>query len=127
VARATLLGDDTPVRASERPISGSRFEQMLSGGDPRSLRGVEQVVAAALVDPSPLEALFGCLSCDDAVVRMRAGDALEKIGRVRPELLAPFARRLHALSSRRAGMDHERSICPAPKATQCAQSRPRSR
>ena len=94
VAPATLLGDDTPVRASQRPASGSGIEQMLSGGDPRSLCGVEQVIAAALVDASALEALFECLFCDDAVVRMRAGDAFEKIARIRPELLAPFTCRL---------------------------------
>ena len=82
------------MRASERPASGSGIEQLLSGGDPRSLRGVEQVIAAALADPGALEALFECLFCDDAVVRMRAGDALEKIARIRPELLAPFTRRL---------------------------------
>ena len=67
---------------------------MLSGGNPRSLRGVEQVIAAALADPGALEALFECLFCDDAVVRMRAGDALEQIARIRTELLAPFTRRL---------------------------------
>jgi hypothetical protein len=94
VAPDALLGEDTPVRASERPASGSDIEQVLCGGDPRSLHGVEQVIAAALADPSALEALFECLFCADAVVRMRAGDALEKIARVRPELLAPYARRL---------------------------------
>ena len=94
VAPATLLGDDTPVRASERPASGSDIKQTLSGGDPRSLHGVEQVIAAALADPGALEALFECLFCADAVVRMRGGDALEKIARIQPELLAPFTRRL---------------------------------
>jgi hypothetical protein len=94
VALAALLGDDTRVRASTRPASGSGIEQLLSGGDPRSLYGVDQVIAAVLADPSALEALFECLFCDDAVVRMRAGDALEKIARIRPEVLAPFTRRL---------------------------------
>ncbi len=93
-APATLLGDDTPVRASERTDSGGGVGQMLSGGAPRSLHGVDQVIAAVLAEPSALEALFECLFCDDSVVRMRAGDALEKIARIRPELLAPFARRL---------------------------------
>ena len=93
VALTTLLDDDTPVRASERPASDSGVEQMLSGGDSRSLHGVDRVIAAVLADPRALEALFECLFCDDAVVRMRAGDALEKIARIRPELLAPFARR----------------------------------
>jgi hypothetical protein len=94
VAPATLLGDDTPVRASERTDSGGGVGQMLSGGAPRSLHGVDQVIAAVLAEPSALEALFECLFCDDSVVRMRACDALEKIARIRPELLAPFARRL---------------------------------
>ena len=94
VASATPLGDDTPVRASERPASVSDIEQILSGGDPRSLHGVEEVIAVALSDPSALEALFGCLFCADAVVRMRAGDALEKIARIQPALLAPCTRRL---------------------------------
>ena len=94
VAPATLLGDHTPVRASERPASASDIKQSLLGGDRRSLQGVDQVIAAALADPSALEALFECLFCSDAVVRMRAGDALEKIARIRPELLARFTGRL---------------------------------
>jgi hypothetical protein len=94
VAPATQLGDDTPVRASERPASASDIKQILCGGDPRSLHGVDKVIAAALADPSALEALFECLFCADAVVGMRAGDALEKIARIQPEALAPFTRRL---------------------------------
>jgi hypothetical protein len=94
VAPATLLGDDRQVQASDPPASGSDIAQTLSGGDPRSLHGVDQVIAAALEDPSALEALFVCVFCDDAVVRMRAGDALEKIARIRPELLASYTRRL---------------------------------
>lgn len=93
VALTTLLDDDTPVRASERPASDRGVEQMLSGGDGRSLHGVDRVIAVVLADSRALEALFECLFCDDAVVRMRAGDALEKIARIRPELLAPFTRR----------------------------------
>ena len=94
VAPATLLGDDTPVRAPKRTAPRGDIEQMLSGGNPRSLHGVDQVIAAALVDASALEALFECLFCADAVVRMRAGDALEKIARVRPALIAPYTGRL---------------------------------
>jgi DNA-binding transcriptional ArsR family regulator len=82
------------VRASERPASASDIKQSLCGGDPRSLHGVDKVIAAALADPSALEALFECLFCADAVVGMRAGDALEKIARIQPEALAPFTRRL---------------------------------
>jgi hypothetical protein len=72
---------------------------MLSGGDPRSLHGVDRVIAAVLADPSALEALFECLFCDDAVVRMRAGDALEKVASIRPALLAPSHAACSATSS----------------------------
>ncbi|MGZ4232231.1 MAG: hypothetical protein ACXVVQ_12505 [Solirubrobacteraceae bacterium] len=82
------------MRGSERPASASDIEQILVGGDPRSLHGVDHVIAAALADPSALQALFECLFCAEAVVRMRAGDALEKIARIQPELLAPFTHRL---------------------------------
>lgn len=43
----------------------------LGGGDPRSLGRVEDVIEAVLGDPAQLDALFACLFCEDAVVRMR--------------------------------------------------------
>jgi hypothetical protein len=66
----------------------------LSGGDRRSLGHVEEVIDAVLGDPAQLDELFGCLFCDDPVVRMRAADGLEKIARRRPELLMPHLERL---------------------------------
>lgn len=76
--------DDHPVTIAER----------LRGGDPRSLGRVDEVIELVLGDPARFDELFGCLLHDDPVVRMRAGDGLEKITRQRPELLEPYAERL---------------------------------
>lgn len=66
----------------------------LSGGNPRSLGDVAAVIEAVLDDPAQLEELFGCLFCDDPIVRMRAADGLEKIAGQRPELVIPYLERL---------------------------------
>jgi HEAT repeat protein len=66
----------------------------LSGGNPRSLGDVAAVIEAVLDDPAQLEELFGCLFCDDPIVRMRAADGLEKIAGQRPELMIPYLERL---------------------------------
>lgn len=47
-----------------------------------------------LADRTRLEELFACLRLEDQVLRMRAGDALEKVCRQRPEWLAPEAERI---------------------------------
>jgi len=67
---------------------------MLSGGDPRSLHGVDDVMPLASADPSTFDGLFECLFSDDEVVRMRAADTLEKIARSRPGLFAGYTQRL---------------------------------
>lgn len=67
---------------------------MLSGGNPRTLAGVEDVLATLRVDPSRLGELIDCCSAGDPIVRMRAADALEKFARERPKLLVPFVDRL---------------------------------
>ncbi len=65
----------------------------LSGGTRASLGRTNQVVAEILADPSQFDALMACLAEDesdsDAVVNMRAADAVEKISRTRADLLAP--------------------------------------
>jgi len=38
--------------------------------------------------------LFECVFSDDEIVRLRAGDAVEKVCRERPELLVPYIDRL---------------------------------
>jgi hypothetical protein len=70
------------------------FVEMLSGGHPNSLGRTEEVVRFVLADRSRLEQLFGCLDDPDEVVRMRAGDGLEKVCRQRPEWFEPRVERL---------------------------------
>jgi hypothetical protein len=67
---------------------------LLSGGDPRSLGTVNEAIRIALSDRARLGELLECLFCADPVVRMRAADALEKVARQSPELLAPLIPRL---------------------------------
>jgi len=70
--------------------------ERLSGGDPRSLGQVDQVVGCALGDSDRLHELFCCLFADDPIVRMRAADGLEKVARRQPALLVPYVDRLLA-------------------------------
>lgn len=67
---------------------------VLSGGDPRSLGRAQEVVDAVLSDHDLLPGLFGAVMDEDELVRMRAGDALEKVCRERPEWLVPYVDRL---------------------------------
>jgi hypothetical protein len=62
---------------------------MLTGGHHNSLGRTDEVIDAVLADGARLDELFACLDSDDELVRMRAGDALEKICRERPEWFAP--------------------------------------
>lgn len=66
----------------------------LTGGDPRSLGRTEEVVRYVQEHPERLDDLFECAFDGDAVIRMRAGDALEKICRQHPTWLAPYADRV---------------------------------
>lgn len=70
------------------------IEAMLSGGNPRSLGKTHEVVANILKDSLSIDELFACLFSTDEIVRLRASDALEKVCRVRPELIIPFTERL---------------------------------
>jgi HEAT repeat protein len=67
----------------------SRIDAMLKGGDPRSLTGVTRVIDDVLHDPTLFGDLVRAMAHHDAVVRMRAGDAVEKIGRTNPDYLEP--------------------------------------
>jgi hypothetical protein len=62
---------------------------MLRGGDPRSLKGVTRVIDDVLHDPTLFGDLVRAMGHDDAIVRMRAGDAVEKISRTDPGYLEP--------------------------------------
>lgn len=70
------------------------FREVLSGGDRRTLKGVDVVLDAVREDLGLLPALFACIFDDDEIVRMRAADACEKLCRDRPEWFVPYVERL---------------------------------
>jgi len=65
-------------------------EALMAGGHANSLGRVNEVIEAVLNNKSRLSELYGCLFEEDAWVRMRAADALEKICRERPDWLLPY-------------------------------------
>jgi hypothetical protein len=75
------------------------FHAKLAGGTRTSLGRTNAVVAEVLAAPQKFPALLACLaeiddgdsdkSAADAILLMRASDAIEKISRQRPEWLAP--------------------------------------
>lgn len=72
-----------------------KFIEMLeTGGHANSLGRVNEVVELVLRDKSRLSELCNCLLNEDAWVRMRAADALEKICRQHPDWLLPYIDRL---------------------------------
>ena len=62
----------------------------LSGGNFRSIGRSEEVVEAVLADPKLFAVLMSGLTADDALIRMRAADAAEKVTAKHPEWLAPY-------------------------------------
>lgn len=73
----------------------SNFAAMLGeDGKKNSLGRAEEVVQIVLADQSRLDELYLCLFEEDAWLRMRAVDALEKVCRVHPEWLEPYVERL---------------------------------
>jgi len=62
--------------------------EWLSGGDLRSDGLADEVSAAVLQNPGLFDDLYAGLSESDAVIRGRTADALEKISRQRPDLIA---------------------------------------
>jgi hypothetical protein len=80
--------------AANRRSTNTTFSTMLYGGSPRTLGAVPDVIERVLEDHDRLPELFDCLFDEDAIVRMRASDALEKVCRSKPTLLAPFVHRL---------------------------------
>jgi hypothetical protein len=67
---------------------------MLKGGHHNSLGRTEEVVELVRADRDRLGELFACLADSDELVRMRAGDALEKVCRSRPAWFRPYVERL---------------------------------
>jgi hypothetical protein len=73
--------DSGPVTTRPRPLA------LLAGGDRRSIGRSNEVVRLVLARPALSRELFAGLALGDPVVRLRAADALEKVTRVRPDLL----------------------------------------
>ncbi len=75
-------------------MNPSEIAAQLQGGDRRSIGRSDEVAAAVIANPALLDALFDCLLGEDAVVRMRAADALEKVSVRYPQYLQPYKERL---------------------------------
>ncbi|MBV8638254.1 MAG: hypothetical protein JO322_09230 [Candidatus Eremiobacteraeota bacterium] len=68
--------------------------ERLSGGDRRQVGASDDVVSLVLRDNAKFGELFDAMLHEDPTVRMRAAEATEKLARVRPDLLAPYRKRL---------------------------------
>lgn len=67
------------------------FSDMLAvGGASNSLGRTSEVIDVVLSDRQRLAELYACVSNDDAWIRMRAIDAIEKVCRQRPEWIKPY-------------------------------------
>ena len=77
----------------------------LQGGDRRSIGNSNEVAASVARRPELFPELVECMSSDDALVRMRAADAAEKVTLKRPELLEPFKEELLALADETTQME----------------------
>lgn len=77
-------------------MTDSFIEMLTVGGHTNSLGEVSRVIDSVLRDKSRLEELYSCLFADDAWMRMRAADALEKICREHPDWLLSYVDRLMA-------------------------------
>ena len=78
--------DDVPVTEP--------FTAMLAGGHPNSLGRTHEAVGLVLADPGRLDELFAALAAPDQLVRLRGGDALEKVCREQPEWFVGHVDRL---------------------------------
>jgi hypothetical protein len=70
------------------------FADMLRGGHPNSLGRTAEVVDIVLADRSRLDDLFASMVDRDEVVRMRVGDALEKVCRAQSSDFVPHIDRI---------------------------------
>ena len=77
--------------------AGKNFGDLLGGGDRRSIGRVDEVVALLAREPSRIGEVVALLWGEDAVIRMRAADALEKISRERVGTLTPWKAELLGL------------------------------
>jgi hypothetical protein len=71
-----------------------RLEEVLGGGDRRSIGQVGLVVARLRRQPALLAEVVAAVRSSKPLVAMRAADALEKLSRARADQLAPYRTRL---------------------------------
>lgn len=71
-------------------MSRQKLAAMLKGGDRRSIGRSNEIVSKILRRPEQFVELIECLWRDDAIVRMRAADAIEKISLQRADLLKQY-------------------------------------
>ena len=69
------------------------FRGQMSGGNKRKINN-RQVIEAVLHDPTRVGELFECVKDQDAYVRMRASDALEKVCRTNASIVQPLKTRV---------------------------------
>jgi HEAT repeat protein len=77
-----------------------RLLALLSHGDRRSIGRADEVAFTVLRRPGYLPELAAGLWHPEPLVRMRAGDALEKVSRQRPDWLRPIGQDLLDLAAR---------------------------
>ena len=75
-------------------MNESFAEILRVGGRSNSLGRTVEVIETVLADHSRVEELYNCLFQDDAWLRMRAVDALEKICRKHADWLAPYIKQI---------------------------------
>ncbi len=81
------------------------IQEALSGGDRRTVGRIKEVVAHILAHPDALPDLVAALDAEEAVVRMRAADALEKVSAQHADWVAPFAEDILAVATRRVDQE----------------------
>jgi hypothetical protein len=74
-----------------------KLAEMFKGGDRRSIGRADEVAELVLGRPGRFKELIECMWNEDAVVRMRATDAVEKVSGAKPKLLNPYKRELLGL------------------------------
>lgn len=74
------------------------LKELLQEGNLRSDGLADDVVKIVLNNPLYFQELFECLQCDNTTVRAHASDALEKIVRVRTDLIIPEVKNLLLLA-----------------------------
>jgi len=67
----------------------NKIEKLLSGGNLRTVGKSEEVVKMVLSKPGLFRDVVSAILSDNAGIRMRASDAVEKITRLHPEWLEP--------------------------------------